>query len=369
MKNYLFLLLIFLIASCKKNEDPIPVVEQPVFKATGTINGQPLNIQAGVDDYIMYSDYTFDSNASVFEFNGSLRKFNCASCANSLNIKIRNYKQTVSSQTIFPDSAFVNNYYAVRAAANASTNYVLNFNGQTFGNVSQTKWVFGDGNSTNGINVQHTYTHPGKYTVGFIVQYANGCLDTILNTFRFGIPEAVCRANFNPAIFGDSIAVSNFSVGAGALSYQWLFGDGNTSTDFEPYHIYNNPGVYNITLIVTDIENHISEFKRKVIILPSTDCLASMNFPSIIAEPNPNNLSTATIEYVDANGITYSSLNNPQADSSFFKIISVEDYATNANGNKVKKLRVQLRSKLYNSSQTAFVDLNISDAVIGVAYK
>ena len=80
-------------------------------------------------------------------------------------------------------------------------------------------------------------------------------------------------------------------------------------------------------------------------------------------------MSTATIEYVDANGITYSSQNNPQADSSFFKIISVEDYATNANGNKVKKLRVQLRSKLYNSSQTAFVDLNISDAVIGVAYK
>jgi gliding motility-associated-like protein len=34
--------------------------------------------------------------------------------------------------------------------------------------------------------------------------------------------------------------------------YFWDFGDGNTSTDFEPTHAYQNPGIYDVMLIVSD---------------------------------------------------------------------------------------------------------------------
>ena len=37
-----------------------------------------------------------------------------------------------------------------------------------------------------------------------------------------------------------------------ASEYLWDFGDGNTSTEFEPLHTYNEPGTYTVTLYATD---------------------------------------------------------------------------------------------------------------------
>ena len=33
-------------------------------------------------------------------------------------------------------------------------------------------------------------------------------------------------------------------------TYYWYFGDGNSSNIYSPIHIYNNDGVYTVTLIV-----------------------------------------------------------------------------------------------------------------------
>ncbi|MFT5247572.1 MAG: gliding motility-associated-like protein [Flavobacteriales bacterium] len=45
------------------------------------------------------------------------------------------------------------------------------------------------------------------------------------------------------------IVFDNFSVGD---QYLWDFGDGTTSTEEEPVHVYNEPGLYNVSLIVSD---------------------------------------------------------------------------------------------------------------------
>lgn len=45
------------------------------------------------------------------------------------------------------------------------------------------------------------------------------------------------------------ISFSNFSVGD---TYQWDFGDGTTSTEFEPVHIFQEPGMYTVSMIASD---------------------------------------------------------------------------------------------------------------------
>jgi len=35
-------------------------------------------------------------------------------------------------------------------------------------------------------------------------------------------------------------------------SFSWSFGDGNTSTDQNPSHTYNNPGIFKAKLTVTN---------------------------------------------------------------------------------------------------------------------
>ncbi len=57
---------------------------------------------------------------------------------------------------------------------------------------------------------------------------------------------------------------SNVSGGFYPYSYEWDFGDGNTSTepDSNPSHIYRSSGTYTVTLKITDDKGHTAEFNR-----------------------------------------------------------------------------------------------------------
>ncbi|MDX8341080.1 PKD domain-containing protein [Draconibacterium sp. IB214405] len=49
---------------------------------------------------------------------------------------------------------------------------------------------------------------------------------------------------------GDTVFFSNTSTEA--LTFVWSFGDGETSTEADPFHIYNEPGVYDVTLVAAN---------------------------------------------------------------------------------------------------------------------
>lgn len=60
------------------------------------------------------------------------------------------------------------------------------------------------------------------------------------------------------------------------MSYDWSFGDGNTSTAFEPGNIYTDPGTYPLTLVVTDANGcidsmtiYISAFEPYYLFIPN----------------------------------------------------------------------------------------------------
>lgn len=45
---------------------------------------------------------------------------------------------------------------------------------------------------------------------------------------------------------------ANHSLEQSATTYQWFFGDGDTSTVFEPTHVYDSAGVFDVMLVVND---------------------------------------------------------------------------------------------------------------------
>jgi PKD repeat protein len=61
-------------------------------------------------------------------------------------------------------------------------------------------------------------------------------------------PTADFEPSFNPASTIAEITFSN--TGALENTYKWYFGDGNSSTDFEPTHQYEASGVYTVSLVV-----------------------------------------------------------------------------------------------------------------------
>jgi len=60
-------------------------------------------------------------------------------------------------------------------------------------------------------------------------------------------------------IFFESRVAGGFSP----YSYEWNFGDGNTSTDSHPTHAYRSSGTYTVTLKVTDDKGNIASKERK----------------------------------------------------------------------------------------------------------
>lgn len=71
--------------------------------------------------------------------------------------------------------------------------------------------------------------------------------------FKFDFDAPLVVASFNhPDTVCANTPFTFDNTSTGAISYQWNFGDTNTSNQPEPTHTYSTPGTYTITLIATD---------------------------------------------------------------------------------------------------------------------
>jgi gliding motility-associated-like protein len=110
-------------------------------------------------------------------------------------------------------------------------------------------WDFGDGGTSTAINPTYAYVAAGTYIVQLISSSAFACSDTITTTI---VVDPLPTSNFgftiecvgNPTLFTDS----SFN----AISWNWNFGDGNTSILQNPNNLYAVAGTYNVTLITTN---------------------------------------------------------------------------------------------------------------------
>lgn len=115
-------------------------------------------------------------------------------------------------------------------------------------------WNFGDGTSSTAQNPSHVYTTPGTYSVSLTVTTSGGCTNNnagapiIINAY----PYPVASFSVNAYVFNlpyDVLNCTNLSTGA--VSYSWNFGDGSTSTIFNPNHTYTSVGNFEVVLIAT----------------------------------------------------------------------------------------------------------------------
>ena len=122
-------------------------------------------------------------------------------------------------------------------------------------------WSFGDGSpirsgTGNGAirTPTHTYTQPGTYTVVMTIDDpAGACEGTRTVSSLITVPSPVLADfNMDQSLFcEDNFTVNFTNASTNAVSYQWDFGDGATSTQINPSHTYTANGVYPVTLTAT----------------------------------------------------------------------------------------------------------------------
>ncbi len=110
-------------------------------------------------------------------------------------------------------------------------------------------WDFDDGNYSDKENPVHIFEDPGVYEVTLKVT-GEGGVDSakqVITVFEppiadFRVEPQVVELPFEP--------VQMINLSSLGSTYEWDFGDGTISWDYEPEHYYKNPGSYDITLTV-----------------------------------------------------------------------------------------------------------------------
>jgi len=126
------------------------------------------------------------------------------------------------------------------------------------GAVSSWTWDFGDGTTSNVRNPKHVYPDVGSYTVSLMVRGRWGRMEHLVFD-RKSAPDLVHAvepppvANFaaEPArgLAPLTVAFTDLSS-ENATSFEWDFGDGASSTERQPVHVFAGVGHYDVTLTV-----------------------------------------------------------------------------------------------------------------------
>ncbi len=148
---------------------------------------------------------------------------------------------TVTSNTTPPALSTPNSTIACDAlsatltAISSGTNVGYNWSGPTAGS------IISGGNTSS-----PTIAGPGNYTVT-ITDQTNGCsTTTVVTVSQPGIHAAFVA---NPITGMAPLAVNFTNQSTGATNYNWIFGDGHTSTSVNPAETYTASGTYTVALI------------------------------------------------------------------------------------------------------------------------
>jgi gliding motility-associated-like protein len=172
--------------------------------------------------------------------------FGCTDISNTIPMTVQG--SASAGLTVTSDNQCFKNAVTLQDASTVGPN----------NSITSWTWDFGDGQtqaSSSGGSVHHLYAHPGNYLAHLTIQDQGGCGSTSGSqvSVRVNGPEPGFFYSPGRVLMGNTVYFSNTtnSYGASGTTYHWDFGDGTSSTDASPSHLYSVPGTYTVTLTAT----------------------------------------------------------------------------------------------------------------------
>ena len=170
----------------------------------------------------------------------------------------------------------------------------VQFNDNSSGSPSSWLWDFGDGTTSTEQNPTHNYTTAGKYNVNLTVGNTVGNDTLVQSNFitvhAYAPPVANFTMNKSWGVNNVTVQFNDTSVGQNVSSWYWDFGDGNTSADENPTHIYTTVGNYSVSLTVISPEGTSTK----------TSCVTVLNSSTSFSNYRDINIFVA-----NDNGVSY----------------------------------------------------------------
>jgi hypothetical protein len=154
-------------------------------------------------------------------------------------------------------------------------------------------WAFGDGSSTAGAVVRHTYYSAGNFTA--VITASSPAGDDLVRSHAVtvsGPPRSPPRVASGGPSVGGGIAPVNISfqaTGAGGggppYTFAWSFGDGKGAIGSPVSHVFTAAGKFNATVTVTDALGDTNSSVYPIVVYNSTwvSLVVSVDRPSVPA--------------------------------------------------------------------------------------
>ena len=186
---------------------------------------------------------------------------------------------TSSTEAQFTVYANPSSAFSIDPPDNACTNTDIQFDYNDDVTSKVFSWDFGDGSTSTQPHTSHQYGTPGDYTVSLNIDltYPTGHVCSSDSTTVLTV-DPLPSPDFTADVLEGCLPVEvqfqdqSVDVAPGA-TYEWSFGDGNTSGQQNPANVYSTAGLFTVTLTVHNTDR----------------CAATTSKPGYIqANPNPD---------------------------------------------------------------------------------
>lgn len=103
---------------------------------------------------------------------------------------------------------------------------------------------------------------PGDYTASVVVTNQYNC--SVTEDVRIILIDDSGALSFDAAVDCDGLSVDFSNTSTVTFGYLYDFGDGTTSTETNPTHVYSSPGTYTVTLSLIYEQDCVASFTREV---------------------------------------------------------------------------------------------------------
>jgi PKD repeat protein len=219
-----------------------------------TIDGGAFLDVDGNHIYIMWAKTTTDMS----EVSSATYSFPAGLNINYLEAKNWEYSNSFQSSQVDPNSValtaepifFTESIFSTDVSAGCEP-LMVNFQERYSGTPANYNWTFDGGIPATSTDANPSVNYANAGTYEFNLAVLDGSGNTLATQTSFVVVTAPPSADFTYTLSGPIIVFQNNSS-TNTDTYNWFLGDGTTSSEREPTHVYDTNGTYTITMIASN---------------------------------------------------------------------------------------------------------------------
>ena len=373
IKYLLFPLILCLITACDKEKLPGESTEgEVVFSVDYTVDGTSKAIDAGKDDYYMFTDFVEEEDM-VYTFSGTLKKENCTTdCGEQLRIEIRDHHRNIDNRPFKLEQSLQAREYQFSDIKFEQMPLLISYNLYHVNVTSQSSgvgelkysWFYQDDISKDQIikdlknpviNIVFNTDNIGEEMIALEVidEQGNKCYrehrDIILGGYT------PCMADFSAEKLSNGKIKLEAIVNQGMEPFKYTWGNGDTTRVIEVDPVNAE---YELS-ILSGTDGCFNRIRKSIKIegdqINMIDCSFTWDDDNNSWEKYRElsglrfQFGKVTLIYTDDQGIEYRSDQNTQESLSFFEVTEVAPFQENENGDQTLKLTVKYQCDLWSS--------------------